>query len=836
MKKSNFLLLSAFMLLIPALVFATNWNKPDHAYFKYQKDIDNSMSGSYTSTMASITYNDKVFNFVNYHDGDGVASVAKVILRKLTNDGANTLNWSFIKQDNITNLNGLGVYDWQPAPVVFNGQLYLFVGNQSKGYHKGGASYSVYNLEADSWSSLTNVPSSNLGEGMAAVVINKRLCLVYRDSDSEIHILSSSDLQIWDDFKISDNYSSTVNQQVSAITSIYKLNGKKNEKLIFAIIDDKDKAVSYEYNYDSLNTSQKWVQISKKTISVANNYQSVALAEGTIDGDTSTGKCIQAFLKLNNKDNGYCRYRIQRYQMKDNAASWTEQENNLVPQTSPKRMWASKDINLTAVNVPVADGNNFRQYMCLLYRGYDDWDFPLNCAWAETDKLVYDSLATIAPTTLETSGNILYVGYIEGPPPFYLNDTTEIASIKGNPYKKGGGVSGEPISEIEYTYTKTTTNENEKGFKTGIEAKFEMGFVKTEFEYMFGKKWSSETTFEEKQSISFEAMSEGYGYYIGYCPKLNRKQYLLKDVHGNIVDTIRYPYISGLKFLCIPVPLTGGLDPKDPSTYYHRKDIDFSKYADAEIYTNNLTWVKGSKTYCSVDNESSNTVTTSKDFTWKAGIGEEGIGELLGVRSLEYKLTTTTKQGTEFTAYARLNEAKDSSDVDQLDYDVHWLRPVNGQSNWWLNKDAVDQNTWCITYDVTKIVKLDRKITKINDNSENDTTSSQTSDVCEPSNTNWDASQNGSGYSLLQNLPNPFKSTTKFKYYIPQSNLGSMVNLTQLVVTDINGNEVATLVNEFQNSGNYEVIWDASQISAGVYFYKLNSGNFSTTKKLILEK
>ena len=60
--------------------------------------------------------------------------------------------------------------------------------------------------------------------------------------------------------------------------------------------------------------------------------------------------------------------------------------------------------------------------------------------------------------------------------------------------------------------------------------------------------------------------------------------------------------------------------------------------------------------------------------------------------------------------------------------------------------------------------------------------------------------------------------------------------LVSLKVYDILGNEVATLVNEEKSAGNYEVNFDASKLSSGIYYYELTSGVFRTTKKMILLK
>ena len=85
-------------------------------------------------------------------------------------------------------------------------------------------------------------------------------------------------------------------------------------------------------------------------------------------------------------------------------------------------------------------------------------------------------------------------------------------------------------------------------------------------------------------------------------------------------------------------------------------------------------------------------------------------------------------------------------------------------------------------------------------------------------------------YSLSQNYPNPFNPSTTINYSIPQSSLVS------LKVYDILGREVATLVNEVKPVGNYQVVFNASTLASGVYFYRIVVGNFSETKKLNLIK
>jgi hypothetical protein len=85
-------------------------------------------------------------------------------------------------------------------------------------------------------------------------------------------------------------------------------------------------------------------------------------------------------------------------------------------------------------------------------------------------------------------------------------------------------------------------------------------------------------------------------------------------------------------------------------------------------------------------------------------------------------------------------------------------------------------------------------------------------------------------YSLSQNYPNPFNPITTIEYSIPYE------GYVELKVFDVLGREVKSLVNMNQTAGNYKIIFDASSLPSGVYFYQINVNDFSSTKKMILMK
>jgi plastocyanin len=87
-----------------------------------------------------------------------------------------------------------------------------------------------------------------------------------------------------------------------------------------------------------------------------------------------------------------------------------------------------------------------------------------------------------------------------------------------------------------------------------------------------------------------------------------------------------------------------------------------------------------------------------------------------------------------------------------------------------------------------------------------------------------------SEFSLSQNYPNPFNPSTLISYSIPVN-----ANVS-LKIYDAVGNEVTTLVNERQESGTYQVVFNASRLASGIYYYTITAGSFTASKKMILMK
>jgi len=82
--------------------------------------------------------------------------------------------------------------------------------------------------------------------------------------------------------------------------------------------------------------------------------------------------------------------------------------------------------------------------------------------------------------------------------------------------------------------------------------------------------------------------------------------------------------------------------------------------------------------------------------------------------------------------------------------------------------------------------------------------------------------------TLVHNFPNPFKDKTTISYKLPEKGFIS------LKVYTLNGREVATIVDETQEAGLHQVVFDASGLDSGVYYYRVQTGKSSQTKRFIL--
>ncbi len=473
--------------------------------------------------------------------------------------------------------------------------------------------------------------------------------------------------------------------------------------------------------------------------------------------------------------------------------------------------WASHGVNLTAVVYPYPDGEDMRQFMCLVYRGDNTTQHPLNSGWVETDRLVYN-YADAESVVLSDDENTQYIGYIEGPPPFYANNAQELsgeaAFLREN----------KPISELEFSTSTSTTTEKETkfGFTAKIKVKLKKKFSAS-LEGAFARKNSSEYSTTIKNTMSVHSEEESKGYYFVLKPVIMKTKYDVYDVNDNSLYQYTYYYMTKPQIDSETPELAEGLDSGDPETFYKR-DISFAAYQTKEIGASSVSCTDDNTASTTIEVEQSNTVSNKWSGTLSASYTFAKVLEISGKGRIETSTTTTTSVGNEIKAISNLNKAVLVGDASKINYNVHWLQRVDGLDNWWIPENAKDQNVWCVTYEVTKYDTLTEggKL--------------QITDIAK------DEFGLPEKFELAQNYPNPFNPSTSIKYALPER------SYVKLEIINLVGEVVETLVSANMASGIHEIKWNASNFASGVYIINISSvgletnQNFQSTKKALLLK
>ena len=846
MKKLILTLATAILMMLPVISHATNWQTPDKGYFQCY-----SLPGSwYSNGKSVVSYNGKVYSFdYEYDIPPGTNNFIQV--RELTNtDPSFLIKWSLSKNFPQPSI-AVSKSNFQPAAVVFNGLLYLFVRDRDNQI-----SYCSYDRTSNTWSALKKGPT-NYADYMAASVFDGKLFLVVpvSSTNNSPRVLWTSDtlLTTWSSYDVSTvNHGVSIRGRVkgrtfayyisSLVKSYHDADDTVRSQLLIGYIDLSLHACCVDLHWDSKNNT--FVFAANKVISASQTYSSVALGEGTVMGDTSShGHQVQAFLALSNYEGTNDNTRIQRYETTysrsgSNDAGWILAENNLVPQ---KWMWACVGCtNLTVLNIPVmqTDPNLIKQFMCLFYDGYNDECMP----FVETDHLLYVTKTTV--TVTDTSQWSIF-GYISGPPPFYLNDKVHYPPENAGSYIDE---NNRAISAVDFETSEASQDQYKLnamlsvGFlrEKGLDDKYDIGGY---FQLKFG--WT--TTYTKAFSVEIVAGRPNTirGTYLCSAPQVSCTQYAYSDVHGNSLPLSNYvisneqPLISHFDGM-----LPAGLNPADPLTFYNRDSL-WTGYP-AMSSPGSSSWNNGVNTTqpTELKTQFEVSVTAGVDEKISRLFGHEKTAEMAknGFRvdsKIEFSYTHVTTQGNTVLIPLHLRSPEDTSDCVRLDVEWHWIQPSSYRSNWWVpTYKGHKQSPWCLTYCTKAFWNMNRHI--INPLSSADGGTGNTAGSSSANDSTHGVPVTGvnpnPGFSLAQNSPNPFTCLTTFRYNIGGNSIDGGGFQTRLTVSDLSGSIVATLANGIQAPGRHEVKWDASHLAPGLYYYTLRSGNFLKTRKLVLTR
>lgn len=234
------------------------------------------------------------------------------------------------------------------------------------------------------------------------------------------------------------------------------------------------------------------------------------------------------------------------------------------------------------------------------------------------------------------------------------------------------------------------------------------------------------------------------------------------------------------------------------------------------------------------------TLTESLDdnsiYTWNV-IARDNIGSLRISDTLIFVVNTILEPPSPFDTYEPLINSEDNTitfsweksfDNDPLDYAVYKLYvTLDTLSNEYEYSEEVGVDT---TYTLENILESNLYFWFIEAVDTDGLVTRSEIGVFNIVSVNNENKNVPTEYSLMQNYPNPFNPSTTISYSIPNSDYVS------LKIYDIIGNEITTLVNEQKESGNYQIQFNASNLSSGLYFYKIQAGSFNQVRKMLLIK
>jgi len=194
--------------------------------------------------------------------------------------------------------------------------------------------------------------------------------------------------------------------------------------------------------------------------------------------------------------------------------------------------------------------------------------------------------------------------------------------------------------------------------------------------------------------------------------------------------------------------------------------------------------------------------------------------------SIHIRVTKPFSYGPDEPGYSFWAEIKmGNTSIDTL------LLFNDGLHNDSLAADGIYVNTWrsqtALTYNIDLMLTLSNPADTLNFemyNAGNVTTAPCVTDL------NEQDMNTPAEFSLAQNYPNPFNNSTMIRYQLPKN------DFVELSVYNISGQKIATLVNQQQAAGNYQVSWQADNLTSGIYYYKLRTKGYGQVKKMVLLK
>ena len=398
-------------------------------------------------------------------------------------------------------------------------------------------------------------------------------------------------------------------------------------------------------------------------------------------------------------------------------------------------------------------------------------------------------------------------GVVEGPPPFALNANSFSEAIYNNTY--GPSV---------FTYTEETTTQNTYttswSVNTSVSASGVVGVLGfgADLSAALKNTETKDTTFQFKTTQSIRANQSSLGYYCFFKPTITRTKYSLQSFGGNDAGLYQYIFnITDAQIILKDFDLTT-FPPNKFNTlniwsYKDTATSGYKLYPTLQKAKLGFSWTQGTTAENSKTFSSSTSVENEGSMSIKVSTGVPEIFDISAGFDMTLSEKHTTTFGQQISVLVNCPDPRPahSEDVRYFSGDMIWLDSPTDGNAYWIPKnyngfDYTNDKPWCITWTVYDIQTMAETPVDKNKN------------------------EIPKEYFLSQNYPNPFNPTTTINYSVPQK------SFVTIKVYDVLGREVTTLVNQYKTQGIYDINFDASKLSSGMYIYQLKAGASTTAK------
>lgn len=666
-----------------------------------------------------------------------------------------------------------------PATCVYKGRLYFF-------YTVANNDIKYTSTDGLTWTDPVNIEDFKAtGISMSASVLGEKLCLIKQNENGNVALVHTTDLVNWTNAGRIMSSEEAENKNVSISSCTFTTSDNKAHLLI-------------SVNPKNLSILTLWYDED-------NGYHNIQ----TVPGGALAKSAHLMHGSLNYLSITDATSDIQLLLRGTNDFLW------LVQYFPDDNQWG------TLINTAFLSGMSYTPGVFPLFRSGSNNKVVKRICVAEAkaplaqsylDVFHFDSdriknTDTVPNNCENLPGLWSLVGVVEGPPPFVLNGQN-ITELNDNTipsiFAYGTSESNEVVNTTEWTVSTSLSASLPFAdiFSAGIDLKAAVkDFVSDSYEKTY------------TQSTSVRPGEYPLGYYYFLKPTITRYKY--ERFNYNNISRNQYEYIFAVTEASLRVVEYDlvNFDPFNIESYRNKApDAIYNRLSEK-----GFSWNRGTAFESEFSTNTTKEHTSGSNVTIEANFGAEDIFSVSAGYEINFEETHKTVFGESISITLDNPDPRTgvSTDVKSYAGTAYWLKSTS-KNDYWIPRDLngydyKDHRPWLVTWDITDIQYNDATDTE------------EITDL-------------PAEFVLNQNYPNPFNPSTIIRYGIPRPADYHSAEHVSLRIYDILGNLVANLQDGPQSPGYYECSWNAGNITSGIYFYILQAGDFTESKKMLLLK